>query len=76
MTQEAEQAVRRAQAAVERLQASTCIACGHHSSLHAAIGSAPRLGAKCRTCQCPGLELPGKDNSADERAEGGATCAE
>jgi hypothetical protein len=49
-----------------------CLACGHHRALHAPIGRDPQPGAKCATCQCPGLELPSKDNSAGDRAEGGA----
>jgi hypothetical protein len=35
-----------------------CTACGHTAALHAPIGRDPQPGAKCATCQCPGLELP------------------
>lgn len=40
------------------LKPDNCIACGHHRALHAPIGATEQEpGAKCCTCQCPGLEL-------------------
>lgn len=53
--------------------ADTCIACGHDRRLHGPIGATEQQpGAKCVTCQCTGLDLS-EHNSADDRAEGGAT---
>jgi hypothetical protein len=57
--------------------APRCTACGHLALLHAPIGSEPAEGDRCVTCQCTGLVRErDESNSADERAEGGAACAE